>query len=400
MRDLKHLQFFEDLLQVANNPLISQAKEEGKVCVAYTCENVPEPLVNLPGCFSVRLHAPNTGTMDIATYYMTNLLCEPSRALLERAIEGGFNFSDCVITPDGCTMMNRAVENMELLKTMGKGNPKFFHEYMEIAFKNTENDVNLAVLQCTNHILKPLAEKYGIDTSDTAIRKAVEEHNKICRVIRAIGEYRKEENPRITGYEFQVLCLASYVCPKHLIIERLEETLKELKTRNPDKKNPWRARVLLVGSEMDDSGYVKLVEEQGAYVCCDRFCFGSYPGREEILLDGGEDALTQVCRHYVQNCQCPRMMNQEKVYHRKQYVADLAKEYGADGIIYEQVKFCDPWAYERMLGSSMLANDFGYPVLSVDRPYNISSSVGQMRTRVQAFVESIEIKKIQGGGKA
>ena len=94
------------------------------------------------------------------------------------------------------------------------------------------------------------------------------------------------------------------------------------------------------------------------------------------------------------------MMNQAKVYSRKQYVADLAKEYGADGVIYEQVKFCDPWAYERMLGSSMLANDFGYPVLSVDRPYNIASSVGQMRTRVQAFVESIEIKKIQGGGKA
>ena len=52
-----------------------------------------------------------------------------------------------------------------------------------------------------------------------------------------------------------------------------------------------------------------------------------------------------------------------------------------------------------MLGSSMLHVDYGYPVLSVDRPYNIASSSGQMRTRVQAFVESIEIKKIQKGGK-
>ena len=155
MRDLKHLKYFEDLLQVASNELIAQAKGEGKVCVAYTCENVPEPLVNLPGTFSVRLTAPNTGSIDIATYYMTNLLCEPSRALLERAVEGGFNFADCVITPDGCTMMNRAVENMELLKTMGKDNPNFFHEYMEIAFKNSESDVDLSVLQCTNHILKP-----------------------------------------------------------------------------------------------------------------------------------------------------------------------------------------------------------------------------------------------------
>ena len=398
MRDLKHLIYFENLLQEANNALIAQAKSDGKICVAYTCENVPEPLLNLGDCCSIRLFAPHTGSMDIATYYMTNLLCEPSRALLERAIEGGFNFADCVITPDGCTMMNRCVENMELLHTMGEGNPNFFHEYMEIAFKNTDSDVDLAVLQCTNHVLKPLHEKYGVDISDAAIRESVERHNKICRLIRAIGEFRKGDKPRITGYEFHVLCLATYVCPKYLVIDKLEETLEELKTREPDDK-PWRARLLVVGSEMDDSGMIKLIEEQGALVCCDRFCFGSFPGRSEIVLNDQEDALTQDCRHYIRNCQCPRMMSMDKVYGRKQYVADLAREYGADGIIYQQVKFCDPWAYERTLGSSMLNLDFGYPVLSVDRPYNIASSSGQMRTRVQAFVESIEIKNIQKGGK-
>ncbi len=399
MRDLKHLLYFENLLQEANNALVAQAKADGRVCIAYTCENVPEPLLNLAGTCSVRLFAPHTGSMDIATYYMTNLLCEPSRALLERAIEGGYSFADCVITPDGCTMLNRAVENMELLETMGKDNPKFFHEYMEIAFKNTESDVALSVLQCQNHILTPLQKNYGIDVSDEAIRKAVAEHNRLCELIRAIGDFRKGDQPRITGYEFHVLCLATYVCPAYLVLDKLEATLKELKTRKPDDK-PWRARVLLVGSEVDDSGLVKLIEEQGAFVCCDRFCFGSYPGRVPIQLNDQEDALTQVCRHYVQNCQCPRMMNQEKVYGRKQYVAELAKEYGADGIIYEQVKFCDPWAYERTLGAAMLEQDYGYPVLSVDRPYNIAASAGQMRTRVQAFVESIEIKKIQRGGKA
>jgi benzoyl-CoA reductase/2-hydroxyglutaryl-CoA dehydratase subunit BcrC/BadD/HgdB len=296
-------------------------------------------------------------------------------------------------------MMNRAVENMELLHTMGKDNPSFFHAYMEIAFKNTENDVNLAILQCKNHILEPLKERYGIDTSDEAIRKAVAEHNEICALVRELGEFRKEEKPRITGYEFHVLCLATYVCPKYLVKDKLRETIEEIRNREPDDR-PWRARVLLVGSEVDDSGLVRLIEEQGAFVCCDRFCFGSYPGRTPIVLHEEEDALTQVCRHYVRNCQCPRMMSMDKVYGRKKYVADLAHEYHADGVIYEQVKFCDPWAYERMLGASMLQLDYGFPVLSVDRPYNVSSSVGQMRTRVQAFVESIEIKKIQKGEKA
>ena len=127
MRDLKYLQYFENLLQTANNELVVKAKEDGKLCVAYTCENTPEPLMNLGNCFGIRLFAPNTGSMDIATYYMTSFLCETSRALLERAIEGGYNFADCLIAPDGCTMMNRAAENMELLHALDKGKDKFFY---------------------------------------------------------------------------------------------------------------------------------------------------------------------------------------------------------------------------------------------------------------------------------
>lgn len=78
MQDLKHLIFFEDLLQTADNALIEQAKREGGVCVAYTCENVPEPLLNLGNAFSVRLFAPNTGSLDIATYYMRRFCARPA----------------------------------------------------------------------------------------------------------------------------------------------------------------------------------------------------------------------------------------------------------------------------------------------------------------------------------
>ena len=396
MKDLKHLYYFERLLEDANNDLIRQAQESGKICVAYTCENVPEPLLNLEGAFSARLRAPRTGSMEMGTYYMTSFLCEYSRALLERAIEGGFNFADCMITPDGCTMMNRCVENMELLKTNEK--EKFFYEYMEVPMKADDNGLNLYVLQCKNHILKPLREHYGIDVSDAAIRKAVQEHNRVCELIRAIGEFRKGDQPRITGYEYHIITMVTYAAPKYLLIDKLEETLEELKTRQPDANSPFRARVVLVGSEVDDVDVVRLIEESGAYVCADRFCYGSFPGRDPIVLTEDEDALTQICRQYMYRGQCPRFMNQAKIQERRRYVASLAEEYQADGIIYEQVKFCDPWAYEKMVGSHVLREDYGYPVLAVDRPYAIGVS-GQMRTRVQAFVESIEIKKLQGGVK-
>lgn len=396
MKDLKHLYYFEKLLEEANNELVRKAQEQGKKCIATVCENVPEPLLNLPGAFSLRLRAPRTGSMEMATYYLTSFLCEYTRALLERAIEGGYNFADCMITPDGCSMLNRCVENMELLHTMEKEH--FFYEYMEIPMKADDNGLNLYVLQCKNHILKPLQERFGLDVSDAAIRKAVEEHNRVCTLIRRIGEFRKEENPRVTGYEFHILTLATYAAPKDLLVERLEETLLELEAREPEQKNPWRIRVALTGSEVDDVDFVRLIEECGAYVCADRFCYGSFPGRDPLELTENEDVLTQICRQYLYRGQCARFMNQDKIQGRRSYVDQLAREYHADGIVYQQMKFCDPWAYERMVGTQVLRQDYHYPVLSVDRPYAVGNS-GQLRTRMQAFVESVELKKLQGGDR-
>ena len=41
-----------------------------------------------------------------------------------------------------------------------------------------------------------------------------------------------------------------------------------------------------------------------------------------------------------------------------------------------------------------MADEYGIPTLSIDRPYRSGSS-GQLRTRIQAFVENVEIKKIK-----
>ena len=41
VRDLKHLIYFENLLQDANNELVQQAKSEGKYAIGYTCYFMP-----------------------------------------------------------------------------------------------------------------------------------------------------------------------------------------------------------------------------------------------------------------------------------------------------------------------------------------------------------------------
>ena len=391
MKDLKHLIYFESLLENADNELVRKAQEDGGLAMGYTCFHIPEVLLNVDNCFSVRLRAPNTGSIDIATYYMSNYTCEFARALLERAIEGGYQFLDALIGVDACSMMNRSMEHFEILQVNDK--PNFFVTHTDMPYKITDYTLDSYIRQMRLRVLDRMTEVFGVDTSDAAIRKAVEEHNEVCRIISEISEMRKADKPVITGYEFHVLNLVTYCCPKALILPYLRETLEELKTRKPDKKSPFRARVAIVGSEIDDPSLTKLIEGCGALVVSDRYCFGSTPGREVIELTEDEDALTQICRHYMEVSECARYISDEKVLQRRVTADRLAKEFKAEGIIYEQMKYCDYWGFERALVSHVMHDEYGWPVLSIDRLYNNGNS-GQLRTRVQAFVESLEIKRI------
>ncbi len=243
-------------------------------------------------------------------------------------------------------------------------------------------------------MLEPLHENLGVDISDEALRAAVEEHNELCRIISEIGELRKLPNPPITGYEFHVINLVSLVCPKYLIMDKLRETLEEVKNRKPDERPAWKVRVVLAGSENDDPEFTKLIESCGALVVADRHCYGSLPGREPIEIKEGEAPLNAIARHYLQYSECPRYMDTAVVHGRKRYLKKLYEDYHADGVILEQMKFCEYWTYERVADSLILTGDYGIPCCSIEKDYN-NNAFGQLRTRFQAFVESLEIKKIQ-----
>ena len=397
MRDLKHLIYFENLLQQANNDLVQAACGDGRLALAWNCSYIPEVLLDTDKCFGVRLRAPNCTNPDMATYYMTNRSCPYSKSILERAFEGGYNFISALIGQECCTTMNRMEQYFEYCELIP--NEKFFCTYLDMPLRKTEWHAGYYRRQIEQKILQPLEKVYGVDFSEANLRKAVEQFNEVCRIMTEINAMREAENPVITGYEFHVIQLCTQTCPKDLILPYLRETLQELRTREPDPKPGYRARVLIAGSEIDDPQLTKLIEGCGAPVVSDRYCFGSTPGREIIELRDGEEALPQICMHIMQHSECARYIADEKVQQRRETADRLAREYHADGIIYEQMKYCDYWGFERALVSHIMHEEYDWPVLSIDRLYNNGNS-GQLRTRVQAFVESLEIKKLhkQNGG--
>ena len=164
MKDLKHLIYFEKLLESADNELIKQAQADGGIALGYTCYHIPEVLLNVDRCFSTRLRAPNTGSIDIATYYMSNYTCEFARALVERGIEGGYRFLDAIIGVDACSMMNRAMEHLEILDVNEK--PTFFVTHTDMPFKITDYTLDGYERQMQVRVLDRLHEVFGVDISE------------------------------------------------------------------------------------------------------------------------------------------------------------------------------------------------------------------------------------------
>lgn len=394
MKDLKHLIYFENLLQDAHNELVTKAVAEGKHALGYNCYYIPETLLNLPGCFSSRLRAPRCVSTDIASYYMTTRNCPYVRSILERAIEGGYNYLEALFGAEGCAAMERMEEHFVLIHPVK--NEKFFSTIIDPPMKGDENNLNYYKAQLKLKVVDKLRDELGVDVSDEAMLKAIEDHNEISRLITEMGDLRKLDNPPITGYEFHVIQLVSQVCPHYLIKPYLEETLEELKTREPEPKFPFRARVALVGSEIDDPDFTKLIESCGAMVVADRYCFGSFPGREQIEILPGESAFDAICRHYLQWNQCARFMDGDKIDQRHSEVLRLVKDFKADGVIYENMKFCEFWSYEKVLANHIFTNELHIPCCTIEKEYALGA-VGQLRTRFQAFIESLEIKSIQGG---
>ena len=394
MKDLKHLIFFENLLQDAQNELVTQAVNDGKIALGYNCYYIPEVLLNLPGCFSSRLRAPRCESTDVATYYMTSRVCPYVRSILERAIEGGYNYLNALFGAECCASMERMEEHFFLINPVK--NDRFFVTQIDPPLKGDKTSYDYYKGQLKLKVVDQLAERYGVDTSDAAMRATIEKFNELCDVITEIGNFRKLPNPPITGYEFHVIQLVSQVCPHDLILPYLKETLAEIKKRKPEPEFPFRARVVVAGSEIDDPEFTKLLEGCGAMVVADRYCYGSLPSREQIEILDGETPLRAVARHYLRTSQCPRFMERERSDGRRTYIRDLCREYSADGVLYEQMKFCEFWSYERVLGVHILQEELGIPTVGIEKEYTLAGA-GQLRTRIQAFVESLEIKHIQGG---
>jgi benzoyl-CoA reductase/2-hydroxyglutaryl-CoA dehydratase subunit BcrC/BadD/HgdB len=365
---------FHELLQNPLNRLAEQAVGSGRIPVGYSCSFVPESLLMADRLFPLRLHAPGIAGTELADNYLSGFICSYARSLLEFALDDRFDPVQGFVFVPSCAHMQRLIDNLQYLRR-----PAFIH-VLDVPRKKSE--VTTAWLADELKMLADrLAAEFGVDMGEASLKKAMEQWNEFAGVIQAVSELRKKDEPLLTGAEFHALLMASLASPKDLILPLIQDFRKEIENR-PGIGN-HRARLVLMGSHLQDPAFIRTIESQGGLVVADRFCTGTIPGFMPMETDG--DPFQVLAGHSFRKTLCPRMM--EDFDRRLAAVVDTVREYRADGVVVEIMKFCDLWGVDAVPLVSTLRKE-GIPVLRLEREYRTGGE-GQLRTRVQAFIESM-----------
>jgi len=146
--------------------------------------------------------------------------------------------------------------------------------------------------------------------------------------------------------------------------------------------------LMLIGSVMTNPEFIKSIEELGVIVVTDELCTSTRYWSDPVVLEGAKNPLEAISRRYLSNFPCARMYPSTDRFDR---VVKLAREARVDGIISETIRYCVPYAHDIPLISDRLKAE-NIPLLTLDVEYGTSGS-GQIRTRVQAFLEMVEGRK-------
>jgi benzoyl-CoA reductase/2-hydroxyglutaryl-CoA dehydratase subunit BcrC/BadD/HgdB len=214
-------------------------------------------------------------------------------------------------------------------------------------------------------------------------------------LVRELYDLRKSDPPLISGTEIIEVMVALMSIPVNEGSELLRQIIGEVKARTDGPKKKAH-RLLLWGTVIDNTALVEMIENVGANVVMDDTCVGSrayFP-----LVQPTDNPLDGLSRRYLVDIKCPRTYHEaaygdtKKDYmkdleHRFGYLKDFAKEWNADGVILQSIRYCDIHGYDTP-GLQDYLNHIGLPNIYIEHDYS-EGALAPLRTRVQGFLELI-----------
>ncbi len=379
---MKELEQFEAMTQTTVNPFMEKWKADGKKIIGYPCTYVPEEIIVAAGMMPYRLRAPESTETYESDKYMTNQNCSFCRHVTDEALRGKFDFLDGFVGINGCDQMKRVCDIFRAAafkESIAEG--KFFYQFIEaprVMFHKASEQYWKGQITLMK---EKIEEHFGVVITDEKLREGIKLVNDSRRLLHRLYDLRKAKQPPITGAEALCITISYTAMPKAEFNDALNSLLSRLDGREamPDH----RKRFFLYGTELDDPEYVRIIEDQGALIVADGLCSGGRMFWD--MVDESLEPMDALAKRYHYRWSCPRMTDP---LGRLKKIKEITDEWHVDGMIGARLIFCQLGGVDRTL-CNLDNQETGFPALWLERE-QLLGGVGQMKTRVQAFVESLE----------
>ncbi|MBN1381735.1 MAG: 2-hydroxyacyl-CoA dehydratase [Deltaproteobacteria bacterium] len=344
-------------------------KETGGKVVGVFCCNVPEELIYAAGMLPVRLMGEKEEASEADLHFPSNC-CPYVKRSFDQGLKHRYDYLDGIIVPNTCDMvramygtwkMNLDIPFAYFLEVPQRISPRgieFFRERI-LDFKGG------------------LEEWSGCEITAKAIEDAIETYNLNRRLLQSAGRFRQDG--LLSGVECQNMVISSMFMPKDEHNRLMGAFLEEAARRDTP---PLGVRLLISASMLDNSDFIRLLEECGGSVVADDMPAGSRYFFYSV--NHSSDPFFALAERYLVQVPCPRKMLPRD---RFEFIKQVMEETGAEGAVIHNLKACDCHLYEYPYLKKML-QDLGLPVLFF-RGEETEAEQETQRDDIEAFIEMI-----------
>jgi benzoyl-CoA reductase subunit C len=344
----------------------------GKVIGCF-CSYVPEEILVAANILPVRVlgsHEPQ----DVTEPHIFGMFCPFCRDVLAQGLKGRYNYLDGITLSQSCLHLRQAYTSWKMHVPV----PFNFYLYMP-----NKVQTPAAKPYLTGELIKykkALEGVIGKEITTEDLDRGIETLNRNRRLMHQVYEFRKQDTAKLTGLEAMYMTTSSMWVDKEEHSAEMEKVLHQLSDRQMEHETS--ARLMIVGSEDDDTAFIKMVESVGATIVVDDHCTGTRYFWNETIPE--PNRLAAIADRYVKRPACPTKDWEKRT--RFPHILKLAKDFNVQGAILIQQKFCDPHECDIPILKKYL-NDNGIPTLFLE--FDVTVPIGQFRIRVEAFLEMI-----------
>ncbi len=338
--------------------------------IGYICTYAPEEIIHAAGFTPVRLRiGPELPTR--AEAHLPGFTCALCRSVLHQALRADLAFLSGLVFPHTC-------DTLQVLADIWREN------FPDLFVATVVQPLNLGSPGARAYLVAEL-QRFRQDLSrfshhpinDDTLKASIRLHNETRHLLSRLDEQRS----RLSARSFYAAVAASMVMPKEQFNPLAAELAELLNGEAPRREGP---RLILVGSVLGDSAVLDLIDDLGACVVGDDLCTGSRYFDQPVAEARDTEPLEALADHYLKRRPCPTKHN--PWWQRSRYLLELAEEKKADGFVFILQKFCDPHAFDYALVKETL-DATGVPHLLLELEH--TPAVGQLRTRLEAFLEML-----------